>query len=45
MSYAIPDCPKQCGGSLTFDYKAWCYCPVLYFIPSSDYVSLFDFFS
>lgn len=36
--YVIPGCPKQCGGSLTIDYKAWCTCPVLYFILSPDYV-------
>ena len=36
--YAIPGCPRQCGGSLTIDYKAWCTCPVLYFILSPDYV-------
>ena len=38
MPYAIPGCPRQCGGSLTIDYKAWCTCPVLYFILSPDYV-------
>ena len=38
MPYVIPGCPKQCGGSLTIDYKAWCTCPVLYFILSPDYV-------
>ena len=38
VPYAIPGCPKQCGGSLTIDYKAWCTCPVLYFILSPEYV-------
>ena len=38
MPPVIPGCPKQCGGSLTIDYKAWCTCPVLYFILSPDYV-------
>ena len=38
--YAIPGCPRQCGRSLTIDYKAWCTCPVLYFILSPDYVGI-----
>ena len=38
MPLVIPGCLKQCGGSLTIDYKAWCTCPVLYFILSPDYV-------
>ena len=43
MPYAIPGCLKQCGGSLTIDYKAWCTCPVLYFILSPDYVRRLPF--
>ena len=36
-------CPKQCGSSLTIDWKTWCSCLVLYFILSPMYVRKLPF--